>query len=505
MTRGLAHAGLIAIAFGLGSFYATDHFGAFSAVNLALGGMALVAATAAGAGRMRRIGGPHSRPVILRGALIIVAALALATALERAAAHSQVKFDWTGEESFSLSRGIVDVCAKFETTVTATHYRDAFDPRIRRARLLLDQIAEVCPLEVGSRILDEAPEDEDRYAIGTSNTIVFTLGKRFVTVERPTEGSIYEALYRLRSVSSGHLIWLRGEGEGDPGRTDATGYSGLAAALSTEGYELNLVASAALREIPEETDAVLLISPRRRMREATVESLRRYLAGGGRLVALLEPGTETGIEALLADYGLETPTSVLIDPASGAVESTAEGLNIVAYNYATHPTSSGLNRNRMTFFPGVRPIVTRKTHPEDKLHGVVWSSPNAWATEDLSVLDRRSGKIENRGEPRRYHFIMATGRYPRDGKEARIVVFGDSDFASNRYLRALYDLDILLNSVHWAVERESQITLRPKIRETVQFPLPLENTLRTLYGVGLLVPELMLIAGAVIWIRRRSG
>jgi ABC-type uncharacterized transport system involved in gliding motility auxiliary subunit len=100
---------------------------------------------------------------------------------------------------------------------------------------------------------------------------------------------------------------------------------------------------------------------------------------------------------------------------------------------------------------------------------------------------------------------MAAGRFPRGGKETRIVVFGDSDFASNRYLRALYDLDILLNSIHWAVEREAQITLRPKIRDTVQFPMPLENALRTLYGVGLLVPELMLITGAVIWIRRRSG
>ncbi len=503
--RGLAQAGLIAIAFGLGSFYATDHFGPFSAVNLVLGGLALVAAAAAGMGRMRSIGGPHSRPVILRGSLIIVAALGLATALERAAALSQVRFDWTGEESFSLSSGIVEVCAGFETSVSATLYRDAYDPRIRRTRLLLHQIAEVCPLEVANRILDEVPEDEDRYAIGTSNSIVFVLGERFVTVERPTEGSIYEALYRLRSVSSGHLTLLRGEGEGDPGSSDATGYSGLATALSTEGYQLRLVTSAALREIPEGTDAVLLIAPRRRMREAPVEALRRYLAGGGRLIALLEPGTETGIEGLLGEYGLETPNSVLIDPASGAVESTAEGLNIVAYNYSGHPTSAGLNRNRMTFFPGVRPIVTRKVQPNDKLQGVVWSSPKAWVTDDLSVLDRRSGRIENQGEAQGYHFIMAAGRFPRGEKETRIVVFGDSDFASNRYLRALYDLDILLNSIHWAVEREAQITLRPKIRDTVQFPMPLENALRTLYGVGLLVPELMLITGAVIWIRRRSG
>ena len=80
---------------------------------------------------------------------------------------------------------------------------------------------------------------------------------------------------------------------------------------------------------------------------------------------------------------------------------------------------------------------------------------------------------------------------------------GDSDFASNRYLRVLYNLDLVLNAVHWAVERESEITLRPKIRDTIQFPLPLQNSLRTLYSVGLLLPELLLIAGGIVWLRRR--
>jgi hypothetical protein len=275
-------------------------------------------------------------------------------------------------------------------------------------------------------------------------------------------------------------------------------------ALGTEGYRLRSIVSAAISEIPEGTDAVLLISPQRRLRDTAIGALRRYLANGGRLVALLEPGAETGVEPLLTEYGLEPVPAVLIDPASGAVEGAAEGLNIVAYKYARHPASSGLNRNRMIFFPGARPIAARNPRPGDRVEGVVWSSPRAWATADLSVLKQRSGRIENRGEPVGYRYIMAAGRYPRDGVESRIVVFGDADFASNRYLRALYNLDVLLNSVHWAVQQESQITLRPKLRETVQFPLPMQNTLRTLYGVGLLVPEVLLIAGGVVWLRRRG-
>jgi hypothetical protein len=506
--RELAAAGLIAIAAGLGSYYATDHFGFFSAANLVLGGLALVVALARGAFRLRSVGGVHSRPVVLRGLLVIAAALAVAVGLERAAARSGAEFDWTGEQSFDLSQATRDACKALQGEdhrVTTTLYKDEGDPRIRRTRLLLMQIAQHCPMDVGEKWLDDAPQDEERYAIGTSNTVVLVLGERFETVGRPTEGTLYEALYRLRSLQSGVITLLRGDGEGDPSNEGALGFSGLAMALATEGYRLHSVASASMSEVPENTDLVLLIAPRRRLRDTAIDALRRYLAGGGRLVALLEPGQESGVEPLLNEYGFGTPESVLVDPASGTVDSTADGLGIVAYNYSTHPTTAGLDSNRMTFFPGVRPVKPRTPHPGAHVEAVVWSSPRSWVTTDLSVLEQRSGRIENTGEPQGYHYIAAIGRYPGEDGETRIAVIGDSDFASNRYLRALYDLDLILNTVHWAVQREANITLRPKIRTTVQFPLPVQNTLRTLYGAGLLVPELLAVAGVVAGMRRRAA
>ncbi len=503
--RQLAAAGLIAVAFGIGSYYLTNHFGAFGIVNLTLGAAALAIALARGALRLHGLVGPHSRRVLARGLLGIGLALLVATALERAAARSGVSFDWTGEGSFEISQASRDACQAIESKgqrLTATLYRAEGDPRTRRTRLLLQQLAKVCPLEAAERSLDEFPEDEARYAIGTSNSVVLELGDRFETVERPTEGTLYEALYRLRSLQSGVLTLLRGDGEGDPLDDSDLGFSGLATALATEGFRLRSVVSASRNDIPEDTDAVLLLSPRRRLRDTAIDALRRYLEGGGRLVALLEPGVETGVEALLAEFGIETPNAVLIDPASGRIESSAQGINIVAYNYATHPATAGLNPNRMTFFPGVRPVSPRSPGNGARVEAVVWSSPRSWLTEDLSVLDQREGHVEHAGEPQDYHYIAVVGRYPRENGETRIAVFGDSDFATNRYLRSLYDLDLILNTVHWVVERESNITIRPKIRATVQFPLPVQNSLRTFYGVGLLVPGLMLIAAAASWLRR---
>jgi ABC-type uncharacterized transport system involved in gliding motility auxiliary subunit len=224
-------------------------------------------------------------------------------------------------------------------------------------------------------------------------------------------------------------------------------------------------------------------------------------------VAFIEPGRESGIEKLLADWGIRSPNSVLIDPASGPVDGDAPGVNPIAFNYTTsHPAARGLDSTRMTFFRGARSFELRKPQPGDKLAGVVFASPRSWLHPDLGVLASKGEPERPPGAAADYHPIAVAASYPREGGDARIVAFGDSDFASNRHLRTLYNLDLVLNSVHWALEREPDITLRPKSSlGTMQFPLPVANTLRMFQGLGLLLPELLLIAAAVIWLRRRSA
>jgi hypothetical protein len=506
--RELALAGVVAVMFGMGSYYGTGEFGAFSLINLVLGWGALLAALAIGARRLRFAGGPQARAVILRGLTGVAVVLVLAVGLERAADRSGFRFDLTFEQSFELSPAIVKKLDEIEGKLGATLYYDPLDPRVRRTRLLLETLAEAADgrMEVRERVLDDHPDEANRFDVGTSNSVVLELGESWIAVERPTEGTLYEALYRLHGKGTGTLVILRGEGEGDPQRSDELGYSGLATALATEGYEVRSLVTAALREVPEGTDAVLAIAPRRRLLPGALDALRRYLDAGGHLVALLEPGAQSGLEELLAEFGIRSPDALVVDPASGPAEQQrVEGLHILAYNYESHAVTQGLDRNRMTYFPGARPLLLRRPSDDARMRRLVLSSHRAWVTEDLSWLERRSGRPEPGGAPRDYQTLVAFGRYPRPGGEARIVVFGDADLASNRYLRALYNLDLVLNAVHWAADQEPEITQRPKIRQTVQFPLPVNNSVRALYGVGLLLPELLLIAGGLVWIRRRSA
>lgn len=519
--RELAVTGAIAIAFGLGAGYATGAWGAFSVVNLAAGALALAAALVLGLRRARGAGARAFRGTVLRGLLRILGVLLLAVALERAAWMSGVRMDWSFERRFEPAQATLDALRDLaarrgdgEPGVQATLYTEPFDPRVRATRILLGVLEDTGLLRIDEKALADHPEDEDRFAIGSSNTVVLQrldeAGRPtpvFETVERPTEGALYEALFRLRELGSGTLWVASGAGEGDLERTDGSGYSGLAAALATEGYRLRRFVGAAVEEIPSEATAVLWIAPQRRLREGTLAALDRYLARGGRLVAFLEPGVEAGLEEVLARWGLASPPAVLVDPASGPIEGMPPGTAPLVHNFAPHPLTRELGPNRMTFFKGTRAFQLTKPEIGDDLTGVALASRRAWLHPDPGVLEASAVPTPPPDARRDYWPVVATGRYEREAGRPRIVAFGDADLASNRYLRTLYNLDLVLNAVHWVAEREPAITLRPKAGVTgrMQFPIPLQNTLTMFQSLGLLLPELLLVAGALVWLRGRSA
>jgi len=508
--RELAVVGAIAVAFALGSYYATrgptgGELGWYGWANLLAGSAALLVAGVLAVRRAQGFGSPAARRVLWPRLLVLVGVLAGAVALERAAARTGWRLDWTADQRFELSPATHAACDALDAPLRATLFREPGDPRGRRSRFLLDGFAAARCLDVRQRDMEEAGPELEMFGVTTSDSVVLEHGSYYELVERPTEGALLEALLRLTKSPERRLYVTIGGGEGDLTASDDAGYSGLREALATEGYVLESLVMLAVREIPDDADGVLVVAPQRPLPPEALETLQAYVEGGGRLVVLLEPGADNGLEPLLKAFGFVSPPGMVVDAQFADLEGTARGTGVLVSTYSDHPITAGLESRHMSFYPGIRPVdPARKPRRDDRLEAVVYSSPRAWVTDRVEAA-RRGAVPVHRGEPLRRHPLVATGRYPREGGEARVVVFGDAGFASNRYLRALYNLDLVMNAVHWATEREIDITRRPKVLTPYQTPLPPQSTLQMLYGVGLLVPELLLMAGAVLWLRRRSG
>src|SRR5262249_26278130 len=198
---------------------------------------------------------------------------------------------------------------------------------------------------------------------------------RFEIVERPTEGTVWEALQRLLGARRSVLYVARGEGEANLERSDASGYSGLATALQTEGYVLRDLVMPALERVPDDAAAVLVLGPRRALRDTALAALEAYLERGGRLVAMLEPGVDSGLEALFERWGFALEDGVIVDPASGPVQGDPPGVDPIVFEYSQHPVVRGLDPSKMTFFVRARPVpVSHKPEPDDELRPRAFSS-----------------------------------------------------------------------------------------------------------------------------------
>jgi ABC-type uncharacterized transport system involved in gliding motility auxiliary subunit len=87
--------------------------------------------------------------------------------------------------------------------------------------------------------------------------------------------------------------------------------------------------------------------------------------------------------------------------------------------------------------------------------------------------------------------------------ETRVVVFGDSDFASNGALGVQGNRDLFLNAINWLAQQENLIAIRPKDTQDRRITLTADQERRLFFLTVLIVPGLILLAGVQTWWRRR--
>ena len=89
-------------------------------------------------------------------------------------------------------------------------------------------------------------------------------------------------------------------------------------------------------------------------------------------------------------------------------------------------------------------------------------------------------------------------------REARLVVFGDADFASNELIEAYRNRDLFLNTVNWLLGDVEAISIRPVRSRASRFQLSGEQFQRIRTLSLLVLPEALAVIGVLVWWSRRQ-
>ena len=343
-----------------------------------------------------------------------------------------------------------------------------------------------------------------------------------------SEPDITNALVKLVKSTGKKVYFLVGHNErgitplpGEEG-TFARGpesFGRAADALVNETYAVEPLLLASMEDVPADASAVIVAGPTRPLLEGELAALRRYVEGGGGLFVALDPRAQTNLYALLEEWGVLMGDDVVVDRALAVF---GQATTPIAQEYdGSHPITAPLREPAL--FPMVRSIelveataarfsVLAKTGEESwaerDLEG--WRASGRAEYDELDVMGpvgiAVAGSVRAAGIPPAAHNVHGSDEADAEPvAEGRLVVFGDSDFASNETLDALRNKDLFVNSVNWLAGDLSQITVRPNVSRASSFQMSQDEFRRIQYLSLFVLPEAIAVFGVLTWWLRRKA
>ena len=338
------------------------------------------------------------------------------------------------------------------------------------------------------------------------------------------EKTITEALFQFLRKEQKTIYFVGGHGEKDPqSGQPQLGYSQAASALRNENFVIRPVFLARAERIPEDAALVIVSGPQTDFLPDELERLAHYLSAGGSLLFMLDPMPAPNLTAFLAQYGVELDQDIVYDPQNRLFGGDALSPLVSLYNTGVEIVK---DFQVGTIFP-----LSRSVEPADPLPSSVLSAepfcrtgPGAWArfragaaspegVIDFEGTKARPGPISlavaatlRQNQPTNGDTPPAGGDQPAE-PSARLVVYGDSDFASNSRLSLLGNRDLFLNTVQWLVQDEEFITERPRdasIQQKISTLVLTTEQTRQLFLIAIVAePGMILLLGVLVSIYRR--
>ena len=493
---------------------------AVSALMLALAGVASLGGLAdAVKGRRGRLSG-----VSIASA---VAALAAAGALNALAGASGVSWDFTATRQFELAPQTAQALAALEADVAVTGFAVGSDERESRYRAVAEGYLRRFAREAGGRLRYEFVDPEARpsaarsLGVTDSPALIFTsaasespvaLGAGSASAGA-SEQELLTAILRVSRSRRHAVYFLEGHGERaiNDLRADGSGLGFAAAGLRNDGHRVEALDLGAMGAMPDDASLLVIAAPGAPIPPGEERAIAEWLDGGGQALLMAEP--RGAMRGLLARWGVEALPGAVVDPERSVPgdprtltarrEQYPSGAEVTAGSVVAAPLGP-------TLFPwagAFRPLpeaadrIERGAPLPVRFEPLVTTSPSA----------RAEGGSGATGTLTLHLLLQASAPFDPDAEQSfdpaavrtRLAIFGDADFASNRYYGEASNADLFLNAANWLLRDEALIAVRPK--QEVFRPLTLTasefNLVR--YVSWFLLPAAVAAAGVVAWRRRR--
>ncbi|MBK8313888.1 MAG: Gldg family protein [Acidobacteria bacterium] len=271
--------------------------------------------------------------------------------------------------------------------------------------------------------------------------------------------------------------------------------------MKSENYEVKSVNLVSSNKVPDDCAAIVVAGPTKEFFPQEADLIGKYLDGGGKALIMLDPGSDGGLNNLLKNWNIIIANDTVIDVSGvGRLFGTGPAVPLVT-NYGAHPITKDLNRVA-TFFPFARSVDTGESAKGDVVFiKMLNTSEASWAETELKGNEAKFDEGKDKKGP--VCLGVAMTKMLGENQDIRLVVIGDSDFATNNYAGKAGNGDLFLNTVNWLAQDEDLIAIRPKSPTNRSITLS-ESQQKTFFLLTVLLMPLVVIGtGVWIWWKRR--
>lgn len=412
------------------------------------------------------------------------------------------RFDLTEAKRHTLSEQSIQIVKGLKDEIEVIGFypqgrnQEAFEKWLAAYREHTDKIR----YQKVDPILEPGKAEQYQWS-GYSGGLIVRRGDRQQQVYTADEQDITGALLRVSRDEQKVIYFVTGHSERQPTDTGDNGYGQIGNLLTQNNYRVETLNLAVVETVPADAAALVIAGPQTPLLEGEAERLRTYLQGGGKALIMLDPDSQTDLDAALAPWGVRLEQGLVVD-AQKALGGDPTAPVIDSYRF------SELTKDLpMVVLPYARPVVQ-----DTAVEGVTWtplatSSAQSWLKSDLEEL-KKSRKLQYvEGQDRRGPLtLLATVEAPgTGGGRTRIVLIGDADFAANGVLSQIPNGQYLaLNAINWLAEEEALIAIPPKANLPNNIYLSTIEQGAVCFGSLIVIPGMILLAGLAVWFKMRN-
>ncbi len=410
------------------------------------------------------------------------------------------RFDWTRTKRHTLSPQTLKILKglKKKVTIVGFYRRDSFE--FERMRDLLKSYDDASP-NVRAIVVDprDNPLLAEKYGVTSTSTVVFECeGKREV-VSFGSEQEFTSAILKLTRERKKKVYFLQGHGEHSYSSYDDEGYSRLKDFLEKLEYRVEGLELMRKQQVPKDCDVLIVAGPQKPLMPEEVEAIKGYLKGGGKALIMVDPKSQH-MNEILEEYGVEVRGGYVFDIVTLARDPRV----LLIANFEFHDITRPFMKARANALLLAECTALKKSEQAPTgftVTELLKTTSEAWLKKELTE-NIAPTKEDERG-PFTIALAVAPSSPAKGEKKTRLVLIGDSDFASNQYVSAFYNADFFLNTINWLAQEEELIEIKPREEPPDTFiPTTRQQLFVFLWSV-IILPLLALMAGVAVWLSRR--